>query len=334
MLEQLTDLSLKLGVSAEILLLIGVGTGVMFVFLGLAALLNARNPAAERIAAITPEARHLKRQDRALLRPSSSQQGKLKNPLVPSDARKRTELQNKLAQAGFTGPRALSTFTAVRAVLGLALPGLLLLLIVLTKTHLLTLPFGAQNTLVQFSNMQVFQLLTVLVALGFFAPVYWLQSRVAERKRRIEENFPNALDLIQISVDAGLGFDAAMTRVGNELADVSPDVAFEFLTVQRQVQAGRSRDIAMQDMADRTGVETVRSFSNAVQQSMKFGTSMSDALQTFAAELREYRETKAQEMANKLPVKVSAVLASLMLPALILLTVGPVLIRYIRFYGG
>jgi tight adherence protein C len=157
---------------------------------------------------------------------------------------------------------------------------------------------------------------------------------VAERKQRIEEGFPNALDLMQISVESGLGFDAAMTRVGNELAEVSPDIAFEFLSVQRQVQAGRAREAALRDMADRTGVETVRAFANVVQQSMQFGTGMSEALITYAEELRETRELRAQEMANKLPVKMSAVLASLMLPALILLTVGPVLIRYIRFFGG
>ena len=90
----------------------------------------------------------------------------------------------------------------------------------------------------------------------------------------------------------------------------------------------------MQDMAGRTGVEMVKSFANVVQQSMQFGTSMSDALTAYAEEMRNYREMRAQEMANKLPVKMSAVLASLMLPALILLTVGPVVIRYTRYFGG
>ncbi len=141
--------------------------------------------------------------------------------------------------------------------------------------------------------------------------LYWLNARVTERKRRIEEGFPNALDLMQISVETGLGFDSAMTRVGNELANVSPEIAFEFLNVQLQVQAGRARDAAMHDMANRTGVETVRSFANVVQQSMQFGTSMSSALTTYANELRDYREMKAQEMANKLPVKMSAYLRRL-----------------------
>ena len=174
----------------------------------------------------------------------------------------------------------------------------------------------------------------MLVAAGYFGPVYWLNGRVTERRRRIEESFPNALDLMQISVESGLGFDAAMTRVGNELMHTSPDIAFEFLSVQRQVQAGRARDAAMLDMAQRTGVETVRSFANVAKQSMQFGTNMSTALTTYAHELRAYREMRAHEMANKLPVKMSAVLASLMLPVLIMLTIGPVVIRYIRYFGS
>jgi tight adherence protein C len=87
-------------------------------------------------------------------------------------------------------------------------------------------------------------------------------------------------------------------------------------------------------MAIRTGVDTVRSFVNVVNQSIEFGTSMSDALTACAIEMRLYREMQAQEMANKLTVKMSALLASLMLPAIILLTVGPVAIRYMRHFAA
>jgi tight adherence protein C len=124
-----------------------------------------------------------------------------------------------------------------------------------------------------------------------------------------------------------------MTRVGNELVHVSPELAFEFLSTQNEIQAGRPREQALFDMARRTGVDMIQSFSSVVQQSMRFGTSMSDALTTYAAEMRDYRETKAQEMANKLPVKMSAVMSALMLPAMILLIVGPVVIRWMNTFG-
>ena len=181
--------------------------------------------------------------------------------------------------------------------------------------------------------MRIFQIISVLVAVGYYVPTVWLRGRIAERSKVIEEAFPNSLDLMQVSLEAGLGFDAAMTRVGNELASVSPAMATEFLTVQRQIQAGRPRDKALRDMADRTGVDTIRSFASVVHQSAQFGTPMNEALMTYAKEMRLFREMKAQEMANKLPVKLSGVLASLMLPAIIMLTLGPTVIRWMRNFG-
>ena len=333
MLEYFKTIAFQSGISETTLLMAGFGLGSMLIFFGFVSIVSGQNPAATRIAA-TPSNRSQARQDRGLLRNNSSDPRGIMKSFIPADLAKRTALQRQLAQAGYAGPRALTNFTLVRIFLGLILPGILLALVFLGKTPGLTLPMGLGAKVSQLSSLQIFQALSVLVALGYVLPLAWLRNRVSERHRRIEEAFPNALDLVQISVEAGLGFDAAMTRVGNELAEVSPDIAFEFLSVQRQVQAGRARDAAMQDMAVRTGVETVRSFANVVVQSMQFGTPMSEALTTYAQEMRLYREMRAQEMANKLPVKMSAVLASLMLPALILLTVGPVVIRYVRYFSG
>lgn len=333
MIEQLQVLALQMGVSFETILIAGVAVGTLILFLGVASILTQKNTAAVRIAAANVDRRQ-RRQDRGLLQaPSADPRGIMKS-FVPGDLAKRTELQRKLAQAGYTGPSALSRFMTVRVLLGLVLPGSLVLLIVISKTPGVSLPLGMSDWIASYSNWNVFQAMTLLVAAGYFLPVKWLESRVKERQQRIREGFPNALDLMQISVEAGMGFDAAMTRVGNELADVSPGIAFEFLSVQRQVQAGRAREAALKDMAARTGVDTVRSFVNVVNQSIEYGTSMSDALTAYAVEMRLYREMQAQEMANKLPVKMSAVLASLMLPALILLTVGPVVIRYMRYFGA
>ena len=225
-------------------------------------------------------------------------------------------------------------FVITRAVLGLILPGLLLALVVITKMPGASVPSGVAALVSGLTNFQIKLFLAFLVGAGYFGPNFWLNNKVKQRTQKIEEGFPNALDLMRISVEAGLGFDAAMARVGNELTEISPEISLEFLSAQRQVQAGRPRDAALMDMADRTGVDTVRSFAKVTQQSMQFGTSMSQALSTYSDELRNYREMKAQEMANKLPVKMSAVLAALMLPALIMLTIGPNVIRYIRYFSG
>lgn len=333
MLDVFATYADQYGLTAEMLPLTGLAAGAMLAFWGVSSAMARRNPAADRLASIAASRREA-RLDRGLLKAPEVTPGKIMKAFVPADNVKRSELQSKLAQAGFARPEALLHFTLVRIFLGLVLPGLLLALIVASRTPGIDLPAAVTERLGGLTNLGTLQLLSVLIALGYFGPAYWLDGRVKERRQRIEESFPNALDLMQISVESGMGFDAAMTRVGNELMHTSPDIAFEFLSVQRQIQAGRPREAAMFDMAQRTGVETVRSFANVAKQSMQFGTNMSSALTTYAHELRNYREMRAQEMANKLPVKMSAVLASLMLPVLIMLTVGPVVIRYARMMGG
>lgn len=321
------------GLSPSTIAIASAGLAALLLYAGLAGSLARTPPAAARFSSLG-EARKRQRRDMNLLKaPVPSPDGLMK-AFVPADARQRSELEKKLVQAGFSQAGALLKFTLIRVFLGLAIPGLLLIIIAAGKSPGLLPPNPLTGHIAGWTNLQVFQALSGLVGAGYFAPVYVLNARAAARRRRIEEAFPNALDLMRISVDSGLGFDAAMTRVGNELADVSPDLAFELLSVQRQIQAGRQREGALLDMAVRTGVETVRSFANVALQSMQFGTSMASALATYSEDLRAQREMRAQEMANKLPVKMSAVLASLMLPALIMITIGPVVIRYIRFIAS
>ncbi len=177
------------------------------------------------------------------------------------------------------------------------------------------------------SRLRVLQIIMVTVAAGFYGPGYWLKSRINARKARIEDGFPNALDLLQISAAAGMGFDAAMQRVARELVIVSPDISEEFMFTQREILAGRNRDQPLTEMANRMGIDEAISFANVIIQSLQFGTNISDALTSYAAEMRETRELRAQAKANKLPVQMSAVMAMLMLPALILITLGPTVIR-------
>jgi tight adherence protein C len=130
-----------------------------------------------------------------------------------------------------------------------------------------------------------------------------------------------------------MGLDSAMTRVANETVHSAPALSQEFRTVQLEIAAGGDREKALMEMSNRTGVDEVTSFANVILQSLRFGTSISDALQVYAFEMRQSRELRAQEKANKLPVKMSAVMSALMLPAMILLIVGPVVIRWINTFG-
>ncbi len=314
--------------NTDLIVILGVAVGCFLLFVALTTSVRASDPAADRIAA--SNVRMQDRQNRGILRaPEFDPKGFMKN-FVPVDEGKRTELQRKLAQAGYPHPSTMRKFIALRVAMGLFLPFAFVFLLVLGNIP--GFGFVVADVVSSLSNEQIIVSVLLLTLLGYQLPMMVLNSRAKERRLVIQETFPNALDLLQVSVEAGLGFDAAMTRVGNELAPVSPAIAFEFLTVQRQVSAGRDRQTALRDMADRCGVEVVRSFANVVQQSMQFGTPMSEALTTYAKEMRDYREMKAQEMANKLPVKMSLVLASLMLPSLILLSIGPTVIRYYRFF--
>ena len=329
MLDILEMLTRNLGVTPETVFAGGIAGGVGLGLWGVYAGFFRADPVAARMASIAG-ARRQSRLDRALLLAPSETPGRLMKAFVPSEKAAQGSLRLQLAQAGLNGPQALRNYTIARVVLALVLPLAMLGLVLSARTPGLSLPFGLSERLGGMSALGIYQMLTVLVALGYFTPRYWLQNRISERRLRIEESFPNALDLLQISIEAGLGFDAAMTRVGNELLHSAPELAVELLSVQHQVQAGRMRDAALNDMAERIGLETVRSFANVVRQSIQFGTSMAQALTTYADELRNIREMRAQEMANKLPVKMSMVMASLMLPALITLTVGPVVIRYVQ----
>jgi tight adherence protein C len=267
----------------------------------------------------------------ALLKVSETTPAGLFKALIPENPLERTQVRLNLAQAGFDGVNAVRNFYLLR--LALALIGPLLVVVLYALRETTVLPLGLRMAMAGMAPLRILQILAVSVAVGFYGPGYWLNSKIKARKQRIEDGFPNALDLLQISAAAGMGFDAAMQRVGTELAMVSPDIAEEMLLVQREVLAGRPRELALTDMANRMGIAEALSFANVVLQSIQFGTSVSAALTAYAQEMRENRQLKAQEKANKLPVQMSAVMAMLMLPALLLITLGPIVIRYMRMHG-
>lgn len=314
------------------LIVIGIGLGALLMVLGAASALSGQDPVLRRMSAQRKSGPGAA--DRALLRTLSKEPTGLMAALIPADQKERTDVEKKLAVAGISGVHAVRNYYLTRAVIGLLLPAALLAVISLWRIGAMPLPIRIEGFLSDLTPLRTFQAACVLVAMGFFGPALWLRQKAEERRRAIEESFPNALDLVQISVEAGLGFDAAMVRVGNELELVAPALSAEFLNAQREIQAGRSRDKALLDMASRTGVEEVTSFANVVLQSMRYGTSISETLTTYAREMRRAREMRAQEKANRLPVQMSAVMASLMLPALLMLTLGPVVIRYVNYANG
>lgn len=316
--------------AGNIILMIGVGFGMMLFVYGAFDALTPANPAARRYQRGLGD-RRSSFDAGILYNPEVDPKGLMK-ALMPGDRKERSAMKRQLMNAGFLGQRAILKFFLVRVALAIILPLLFVALLVMRQSGM-WLPEPVTWIVDGAPRLVVLQIITVLAGIGFFAPAVWLKRRVKRRRREIEESFPNALDLIQISVEAGMGFDAAMTRVANEMVHSAPAISQEFRMVQLEVSAGGEREKALLDMAQRTEVDEVSSFANVILQSMRFGTSISDALQVYAYEMRLARELKAQEMANKLPVKMSAVMSALMLPAMILLIVGPVAIRWMNTFG-
>lgn len=315
----------------QVLSIFGVAVGVLLAFYGLAATLGRSDARVERMA---QQRQRGTTADQGLLRPSNADPTGLLKTLMPQDRKERMEVERQLAHAGIVRANAVRDYYLTRLVLGICIPALLFGVIWAVRAGHLELPSRLDERITGWSNLRVIQITLFAVAIGFFGPAYWLKARAQRRIRAISEAFPNALDLVQISVEAGLGLDAAMIRVGNELEAAAPEISQEFLLAQREIQAGRSREQALTEMAARTGVAEVSAFANVVLQSIQFGTSIAETLTSYAREMRAHRELRAQEMANKLPVKMSAIMAFLMLPALVLLTLGPVVIRYTHVFNG
>lgn len=311
--------------TTETILYFGIGFGVLVCFFGIYLVAYNRDPAVERMRAAAQG--YAKASDRkALMKsPDKLPEGILK-ALIPEDKTERTLIRFRLMQAGFDGPNAVRNFFVLRLALAMIAPTLVVLLFSIREFA--NVPSSVDEYLNSFSNISVMQIVAVITAVGFYGPTYWLTRQIRARQLEIEQGFPNALDLLQISSEAGLAFDAAMTRVAQNLSGISPAISEEFLMCQAEVLAGRHREQALYDMAERMGVDEVNSFVSVVTQSMEYGTSISDAMSAYAIEMRETRELKAQEKANKLPVQMSAVMATLMLPALFMITLGPTIIKY------
>ena len=254
----------------------------------------------------------------------------LMKALVPMEAKERSKIALELAQAGFRGRTAVANYFLIRSVAGLILPlGIALLYFAASRTGRLE---ELGPTIAELQPLTVIQIAAAWVLVGFYGPARFVRMRAEETRTRIRLAFPNALDLMKIAIEAGMGFDQAMTRVAGELQIAAPELSKEIIDAQREILAGRDRAAAYVDMAERMGIEEARSFVALIVQSRQFGTSAAQALMVYSDEMRQRRELLAQEKANKLPVQMSAVMALLMLPTLLIVSVGPAVLRYLMFF--
>lgn len=331
MIEMLNDLATRLGTDPRYLVLGGLFAGSLLVFIAIVSAIRGR--------AEDPVLRRMKGAgDMALaggpgiLRDIEQDPSGIARAFLPTETRERNKVRRDLEHAGFTGPNAVLVYYGVRIGFGLVLPALLAALVLFRDV--VPMPAGLREGLGQLGTSQLMIGFALFILLGFYGPAAWLAARTRDRRGRIEMAFPNALDLLQVSVEAGLGFDAALSRVAAEMKSTSPEIHKEFTDAQNEILAGRDREHAYRQMAERLGIEEAYAFINVILQSMRFGTSMGQALLAYSADMRQRREIRAQEKANKLPVYMSAVMAGLMMPSLLIVTIGPVVIRYMNTFGA
>jgi len=175
-------------------------------------------------------------------------------------------------------------------------------------------------------------LVVLLVAgvLGWFAPEIWLQSRVKARQKRMQKALPDAMDLLVICVEVGLGLDQALLKVSDELALVHPELSGELQTVNLEMRVGKPRLEALRELAARTGLEDIKSLVSILVQTDRFGTSIVQALRTYSDELRTKRRQRAEEQSAKVSVKMVPPLVFFIFPSLMVVILGPAVLLIIR----
>jgi tight adherence protein C len=225
-------------------------------------------------------------------------------------------LRQKLVAAGYPQPHAPRVYTLVRLVLVIGLPILIITFNWLT---------GASPGIVK-----LYFTLVLAAAAGLYFPALYIRARADRRRQTLVNAFPDALDLMLVCVEAGLGLEAAFGRVGMEMTTSHPLLAEQFGAVVLELRAGRSHEDALRRMADRAGVDDIRAFATLLIQSTKLGSSIAQTLRTYSSEMREKRRLRAEERAHRLPVLISIPLVTCMLPTMIGVLMLPAAIRVVR----
>lgn len=230
--------------------------------------------------------------------------------LLPPSPAEADKLRKKMMQAGYRGPSAPIIFRAIQLI------------------SLVSLPFAVMFWTVTSGRPLRDSALYIIIALlmGFIAPRYVLDRMIKARQLRLRWGLADALDLMVVSIEAGLGLNAAMMRVSEELMVVHPDISKEFELANLEIRVGREREEALRNLADRTGVDDLRSLCAMLIQADRFGTSIARAVRVYAHSLRTKRRQRAEQAAQKAAMKLLFPLTCFLFPAFLLIILGPAII--------
>jgi tight adherence protein C len=233
---------------------------------------------------------------------------------VPASPKELPSLKRRLIRAGCRNPDAARVFQGARAVAVVVFAALAVAL---------SLHSGA-------STANLLMSVGAAAVAGYMAPALFLDFRTRRRQRAIQKGLPNALDLMVVCVESGLGIDQTIVQVAKEFETAYPEISEEFAVMNLEMRAGKRRAEALRNLADRTGVDDLRKLTAVLVQTDRFGTSIAQCLRGHSDYLRVLARQRAEERASKLAVKLVFPIFFCVLPSLFVVTVGPVMMRLAR----
>jgi len=243
--------------------------------------------------------------------------GPMTQYVVPSEELERNKMLEKLAHAGYRAPNALQVFYSIKAILTIGLP---------------LLAYGATFFMPELSTSSFSLILATAAAIGMFGPNIVLEKKVEGRIKKLRNGFPDALDLLVVCVESGLGLTQALKRVADEIILSHSELGLELSVVNAEIGAGIDSVTALKNLADRTGLDDVRGLVTLLVQTLKFGTGVADALRVYAVEFRDKRMQAAEEQAAKIGTKLIFPLILFMFPGFFIVALGPAVLRLISVF--
>ena len=235
---------------------------------------------------------------------------------LPDAGYETSALRRRFMNAGIRRAGAPMAYFGLKTALALGLP-----LIAFAALALMRSPLSGSHLLL---------VLLASSALGYYLPNYVLAKAIRRRQRDIFEDFPDAVDLMTVCMEAGLGTEAALNKVADEIVHKSPELSEELRLVNLELRAGAPRDQALRNLSMRTGVEEVQGFVTMIIQAGRFGTSIAQSLRVHSESVRTLRRQRAEETAAKVPLKLLFPLIFCIFPALMLVIIGPAVIQMVR----
>jgi tight adherence protein C len=229
--------------------------------------------------------------------------------LLPTSPRSMGHSRELLLMAGYREQRHIRLYHGIRVLLAIVI--IVIFLATGIAEHLLILVLAG-------------------IGLAYIAPRFALKRLIKKRQTRIRKGLPDALDLAVICVEAGLGIDQALQRVGAEISHAHPELANELNLVGLEMRAGKARADALRNLASRTGVDDVRSLVAVLIQTDRFGTSIAQALRVHSDCMRTERRQRAEELAAKTKIKMVLPLVLCVFPSMFVVSLGPALVQLVR----